>query len=70
MGFVTHIKFEPVRLTAQGIEVAQELVDKHKTIKLFLMHILSLCETLACSEACAIEHAICDATLDKMASMI
>ena len=70
IGLVEHTKFGPVQLTEQGIEVAQGLVAKYETIKLFLMRVLSVGEALACSEACAIEHTIRDVTLDKMASMI
>ena len=70
MGLVNHIKFGPVELTTRGIEAAQNLVVKHRTIKLFLMRVLNIDESLAYSEACAIEHRICDVTLDKMASMI
>ena len=70
MEFVEHIKFGPVELTALGIEVSQNLVVKHRTIKLFLMRVLNIEEALACSEACAIEHRICDVTLDKMAALI
>ena len=70
MGLVEHIKFGPVQLTTQGIEAARELVTKHETIKLFLIRVLSIGESLACSEACAIEHIIRDTNLNKMASMI
>jgi len=70
LGLVTHIKFGPVQLTEGGIEAAQGLVAKHETIKLFLMRVLSIGEALACSEACAIEHIICDTTLNKMAALI
>jgi DtxR family Mn-dependent transcriptional regulator len=70
MGFVEHIKFGPILLTEQGIEIAQNLAAKHETIKLFLVRVLKIGETLAGSEACAIEHRICDITLAKMAAMI
>ena len=70
MGLVEHIKYGPVQLSAQGVETAQSLVAKHETIKLFLMNVLSIGESLACSEACAIEHTIRDVTLKKMAALI
>ena len=70
MGLVEHIKFGPVQLTTQGIEKAQGLTAKHETIKLFLMRVLNIGEALAGSEACAIEHAICDVTLAQMAALI
>ncbi|MDR1205384.1 MAG: metal-dependent transcriptional regulator [Peptococcaceae bacterium] len=70
MGLAEHIKFGPVRLTAPGIEAAQNLVAKHETIKWFLMRVLNIGEALAGSEACAIEHTIRDETLAKMASLI
>jgi len=70
MGLVEHIKFCPIQLTDNGIETAKSLVSRHETIKLFLMRVLNIGEALAGSEACAIEHRICDVTLDKMASLI
>ena len=69
-GFIEHIKFGPVQLTAYGIEAAQSLVAKHETIKLFLMRMLNIGEALACLEACAIEHTIHDITLNQMASLM
>ena len=70
MGLIEHIKFGPIRLNARGIDAAQGLVGKHETIKLFLMNVLDIGEAMACSEACAIEHIICNVTLAKMASLI
>ena len=70
MGLVEHEKFGPVQLTAVGIKSAQSLIDRHETIKQFFIRVLNIGEALACSEACAIEHRICDVTLDKMAALI
>jgi DtxR family Mn-dependent transcriptional regulator len=70
IGLVEHEKFGPILLTEQGIETSQNLVAKHETIKIFLMRILNIGEPMASIEACAIEHTICDVTLNKMASLI
>ena len=70
MGLVEHIKFGPVHLTAQGVEASRELLARHETIKLFLMQVLSIGESIACSEACSIEHSIHEVILKKMASFI
>lgn len=65
-----HEKFGPVRLTGKGTEAAEKLVSRFDTIKRFLMLVLNLNEDLADTEACAIEHTVCDVTLGKMASLI
>ncbi|MDR1639041.1 MAG: metal-dependent transcriptional regulator [Clostridiales bacterium] len=67
---VVHEKFGPVRMTDKGIEAAKLIVCKHEIIKRFLMSILDIGEKQAGSEACAIEHTICDDTLAKMAEHI
>lgn len=67
---VEHVKFGPILLTDRGTETAEKLVSKFDTIKRFLMLELNLNEDLASTEACAIEHTICDVTLGKMASLI
>jgi DtxR family Mn-dependent transcriptional regulator len=69
-GLVEHEKFGPTRLTDNGIAAAQKLESKHETVKQFLMRVLGISESLASSEACVIEHTICDVTLAKMASLI
>ena len=70
MGLAEHVRFGPVLLTAKGIDMAQGLAGRHETIKLFLMRVLGIGESEARSEACAIEHIICDVTLAKMAAMV
>jgi DtxR family Mn-dependent transcriptional regulator len=69
-GLIEHMHFGPVLLTEQGIEAAQNLSVKFDTIKTFLMRTLNIEEPLACSEACAIEHTIRDATLVQMAALM
>ena len=67
---VTHTAYGPVLLTSKGIETAENLIAKYKTIKRFLMEVLNINETVADSEACIIEHTIDDAVLEKMVSLI
>jgi DtxR family Mn-dependent transcriptional regulator len=67
-GLVAHTKFEPVRLTADGAAIADALVRKHRTIKEFLIAVLGLDETLADDEACAMEHAISNTVLKRIAA--
>lgn len=69
-GLVEHEKFGPIRLTDKGTETAEKLVSKFDTIKRFLMLVLNLNEETASTEACAIEHTICEVTLEKMAALI
>lgn len=69
-GLAEHEKFGPIRLTAKGKQTAEHLLTKFEIIKQFYMHVLHLSEDLASAEACAIEHTIYTATLEKMAAML
>ena len=65
-----HRKFGPVRLTDKGIEAAERLLEKYNIVKQFYMRVLDLNEDAANAEACAIEHTVLDATLEKMTAML
>jgi DtxR family Mn-dependent transcriptional regulator len=65
-GLVMHTKFKPVRLTPDGAALAEALISKHRTIKEFLIAVLGLEETLADGEACAMEHTVSNAVLQKI----
>ena len=66
---VEHIRFGPILLTDKGMETSEKLISRFDTVKRFLMLVLNLSEDMASSEACVIEHTICDVTLEKMASL-
>jgi len=52
-------------LTEQGFAVAGAVYERHKTIKKALM-LIGVEEKDAAEEACKIEHAISDSTLEKL----
>jgi len=65
-GLVRHDPYHRVELTQSGVECAEGIVEKHKTVKKFLVEILGLQDNEAEVEACRIEHAIKPTTLDKL----
>lgn len=64
--YVTHDKYQHIKLTTKGLRLAKGLDRKHETIKQFFVNVLGVDEELADRDACEIEHVISDRTLDKL----
>ncbi len=69
-GLVRHDPYHEVQLTQKGLECAESVVEKHTTIKTFLVNILGLTDSEAEGEACRLEHAIKPETLDKLVDFL
>ncbi len=65
-GLIANEKYQEIRLTAQGIELARSISQKHATIKQFLIGVLSVGEENAETDACAIEHVISKESIAAM----
>ena len=57
-GLVTTEKYREVYLTEEGRKLAEITSRKHGTIKRFFTDVLGIDQTIADSDACAIEHVI------------
>ncbi|MBN2830113.1 MAG: metal-dependent transcriptional regulator [Candidatus Cloacimonetes bacterium] len=55
-GYVNHEKYGDIGLTKQGEELAEQIYQRHKSLKLFLTEILNVNEKTAALNACTIEH--------------
>ena len=64
-----YVNYEPyvgIILTTEGIKRAKTILDKHSTIKVFLIECLGLNNEKANEEACKLEHALSDDTLQRL----
>lgn len=69
-GYVNQERYGHVELTPLGEEKARYVLNKHTTIKAFLIKVVGVDEDTAETEACKIEHVISDTTVDKMKELI
>ena len=63
---VSHEKYEHVELTSEGKRIANEIYNRHTTLRKFLMEILRVDEITAEKDACEMEHAVSPVTLERL----
>jgi DtxR family Mn-dependent transcriptional regulator len=69
-GLVNYAPYDIITLTAQGDQVAREVVRRHETLKDFFMKILLLDADEAEEASCKIEHAISNKIIDRVISFV
>lgn len=69
-GLVEHEHYGGLTLTEKGLAMAENIAFRHRTIKRFLTQILQVEPELAEEEACRMEHALSQETVDKLARFI
>ena len=69
MDLVEYRRYEGVRLTAKGTEVAQVVRERHETIRAFL-EILQVPEKIADKDACIIEHELRPETIRQLKNFV
>lgn len=69
-GLVVYEKNSFINLTAEGMEKAEKIVDRHALLKDFLMNILLLESEHANDEACKLEHHIGPTTTRRIRNLI
>lgn len=67
-GYVSTEKYREVYLTEEGFKIAQFTATKHETLHKFLTEVLGVEDTIADTDACAIEHVISYASVKAMRS--
>ncbi|MFW9813253.1 MAG: metal-dependent transcriptional regulator [Candidatus Thorarchaeota archaeon] len=65
MGMVNYRKYQNVKLTKRGIEVARRLDQRNKTLLDFLL-MIGVDEETAKVDACEIEHVVNPITIEKL----
>lgn len=63
-------KYSPIFLTELGQKKAKEILNRHITIKEFLVNVLKVTAKTAEQEACLMEHSISNETVAKMRSFL
>ena len=66
IGMVKYRRYQNVKLTKVGIDVAKKLDQRNRTILDFLL-MIGVDEDIAANDACEIEHVVNPETLEKMA---
>lgn len=69
-GLISHEKYGAVRLTDDGLHLAEYVDRRHQALTCFLRDILQLDEDTADAEACRLEHAVSPETLRRLLAMI
>lgn len=64
--FVEHENYGLLKLTANGFLYAENIVMRHDVLIKFLCDLLGVEKKLARNEACKLEHAMSNATINKL----
>jgi len=70
MGDLAFSKDGAVVLSEKGRETGQRVIKKHETLQCFLTEILGMDSSAASNEACKIEHAVSDETIDRLGNYL
>ena len=66
LGDISLQKDGGIALTGQGMATGRQVIKKHETLQCFLTEILGMDTSSASDEACRIEHAVSDETIDRL----
>ncbi len=64
--YIEQEAYGSIKLTEAGREVARKILEKHRSITIFLMEALGLDKEVAEKDACRIEHVISQETYEKI----
>ena len=59
-----------ITLTLQGKQTGTSVMKKHETLQCFLSEILGMDKSSASDEACTLEHAVSDETIDRLGKLM
>jgi DtxR family Mn-dependent transcriptional regulator len=69
-GLVQHEKYGDVVLTAEGERIGQDVYQRHRTLRQFLVEILNVDPAVAEGDACRMEHVLSSTSLERLARFI
>jgi len=69
-GLVQHEKYSDIVLTAEGERIAQDVYQRHRTLRHFLVEILNVDPEIADEDACRMEHVLSQESLERLAKFI
>ena len=65
MGYIEQERYGEITLTPAGKEYGEHILMRHRVLRAFLIDALGVDEEAANREACMMEHAISEDTMDK-----
>ena len=68
--YIVYEKNHPIELTEKGVDIAKEVMHKHRVLCDFFTKILKIDYTEAEINACRIEHVITQTAFDKIAELV
>ncbi|PTD93470.1 hypothetical protein C9439_07870 [archaeon SCG-AAA382B04] len=68
-GYISYRKYEGVRLSQEGKEIAEKVIKTHKSIK-ELLELIGVSEEKAEVDACRIEHQLTDQTTSQLKKLL
>lgn len=69
-GLVNHEHYGVLSLTVDGRKIAKNVAERHVLLKHFLIDLLNIDEEIAEKEACAMEHAVSQHTMEKLSDYL
>ena len=69
-GLVNYEPYKFVTLTPQGTEIARGMIRREDILKKFLTDVLGLPEETAGRDACGMEHAVSEETLERLTQFV
>lgn len=69
-GLVKYARYDVVGLTNEGRKIAEQVATRHETLKKFLVGILGIGESEAEAAACAMEHGVESAVVERLAAFV
>jgi len=69
-GLVQHEKYGDVALTAEGARIGQDVYQRHRTLRHFLVEILNVDPAVAEEDACRIEHVVSRTSMERLTEFL
>lgn len=69
-GYITHEKYEYIKLTREGMVQASKISRSHLVIRMFLENVLGVDHETAEQEACRIEHDLSSSSMKKLTEFL
>ena len=70
MGLVHQQVYGPLELTEEGRKMAEKTIERHRKLRFFLIEVLGVDAIVAEKDACLMEHAISEQTMDKLTEFL
>lgn len=66
MNYITQEDYGDVRLTEEGRQLAEKILERHHLLRAFFENVLRVSPSVAEEDACKVEHVVSEETLNKI----